>query len=128
MFSAEFITFGLVCSAIGALVGYFVNNRLAIGRDRRCEWNKLIDDVRPGFILETKCTGNVRGPDDMTLLRIRERLFPWQRPGFDNAIKAYKQSKGESNRVSDGMGGFHIIDKAIIAHAAKDLLKYLKPK
>jgi len=109
--------------------GFFIGNRLAIGRDKRREFNSLIDPIRTSLLI-TKNRPNNRLPDNylITFELIRERLHSWQRRGFDRAVEAYKESKGDGNRGHDDMGGFVYKDKALIVHAAEALLKYLKPR
>lgn len=129
MISTEFITVGLICSVIGGIAGYLINNRLAIGRDRRREYNALVDPIRQTLLGMRINPGiNLKGSWEITFFLIREKLPFWKRRGFDRAVKEYKKSKGDDNRKSDGMGGFFYKDTALIIHAANDLLKYLKPR
>lgn len=132
MFSYESLLFGLIT----ALIGYIIGNRLAIGRDRRKEFNDLINPIRTDLLsIKIFPANNLRGMWIITLSLIREKLPVWKRKGFDRAIEAYKQSKSEysRNRKSDGMGGFvdgekSAENKSAISHAADNLLKYLKPR
>ena len=112
----------------GVLIGYLLGNRLAIDLDKRREYNALVNSIRFSLMGERDNPGGFKSPDRVTLLKIREHLHCWERSGFDGAVEAYKKSKGAENRQPDGGGGFHIIDKALIVHAADDLLKYLKPR
>ena len=118
------LLFGFACT----LFGYFVGNRLAIGRDKRREFNALIDPVRSSLIGERSHPGGFKTPSDITFLKISESLPFWKRRRFDRAVKAYKNSKGSENKEKDGMGGFSWIDESIIVHAVDNLLSYLKPR
>ena len=115
-------------SLLTGLIGLLVGHRLAIGRDRRREFNVLVDPVRDLVLCQ-------KIPDRIQILKIRERLTRRKRKGFDRAIEVYKQSKSTytRNRKPDGMGGFLDGDKSaedrlVISHAVNDLLRYLKPR
>jgi hypothetical protein len=129
---AEFIViFGFICSAIGALIGYFLNNKLAISRDKRKEFNALVDPMYQSLLsIRKQPSYYLKGTWEITFMMIREKLPFWKRKGFDRAIEAYKKSKTEynQNRKPDGMGGFIEGDRSVISHAADNLLKYLKPR
>ena len=106
-----------------ALIGYLIVNWLTIGRDRRREFNALIDPVRRDLIVR-------KIPSFIDIKLIREKLPRRRRSGFDRVVEAYKKSRDEynRNRKSDGMGGFVDGDRSAISHTADDLLKYLKPR
>jgi len=125
MFSYE----NLLLSLITALIGYIIGNRLAIGRDRRREYNALIDPIRADLLsIKISPENIIRGKWIITFTLIREKLPFWKRRGFDVAIETYKKSKGKENQIRNGMGGFKYKDASLISHAADNLLRYLKPK
>ena len=112
---------------VGVLIGIIIGNRLAISRDRRCEFNALVEPVHDlVYRWDT--------PDELTILKIRERLNCWQRTGFDRAIEAYKKSQSEENRNSYSTeaseiyegGGGRFKNPDLIKSAANDLLYYFK--
>lgn len=117
--------FGLVMG----LVGFLIGNRLAIGRDKRIEFNKLIDPIRHDlFGMKNHPGYDFRGTWMITFTLIREKLPFWKRRSFDRAIENYRKSKADENRHRDGMGGFVYEDPAKIVRAVNDLLKYLRPR
>lgn len=117
--------FGLVWG----LIGFFIGNRFAIDRDRRKEFNSLIDPLRHDLLGVRNCpSSSIKGTWMIAFTLIREKLPFWKRKGFDRAVENYKKSKSDENRIPDGMGGFNYRDTASIVHAANSLLKYLKPK
>ena len=131
MTSTELTIFGIICTTVGAIIGYFVNNKLAISRDKRKEFNTLVDPWRRNLMFIKKHPNHyLTGNWEIIFSEIREYLPFWKRKGFDRAIEAYKESNKEyhRNRQSDGMGGFIDGDRSAISHTAYGLLKYLKPK
>jgi len=131
MFIPESIVYGIIGTIIGVLIG----NRLALGRERRKEFNELIDPVRTALLRQRNHPRRREIVDDIILFKTREMLPFWKRNGFDWAIEQYKKSKEtyHKNLIPNGMGGFEegekaIEDKAAISHSADRLLKYLKPR
>jgi len=114
---------------VGALIGYLVANRFAIDRDRRKEFNGLIEPVRLMLLnARNYPTSNLNESIYITFALVREKLPFWKRKGFDRAIEDYKKSKSDENREPNGMGGFSYKDTAKIIYAIDDLLEILKPR
>jgi len=118
-------TFGFIWGLIGFLIG----NRLSIDRDRRREFNNLIDPIRRDLVGGIYLPGSSKYKSwMMTFPLIREKLSFWKKRGLDRAVENYTKSIGDENRESDGGGGFNYKNKEIIDQAAKEILKFLKPK
>ena len=118
-------------SLISALVGYLVGNRLAIDRDKRREFNDLIDPIsRELMVVKKHPTSNLKGTWGITLSLISEKLPFWKREAFNNAVENYKKSKNSENinMNVDGMGGWSYKDTEWIVHCVDNLLTFLKPK
>ena len=127
----ESIALSLISALISAIVGYFIGSRLAIVRDKRKEFNALVDPMRHSLLfIRSQPSYYLKGTWEITFMLIREKLPFWKRKGFDKAIEAYKKSKEKyyNSRKPDGMGGFIDGDRSAISHAADSLLKYLKPR
>jgi hypothetical protein len=125
VFSIDTILVNVMC----ALIGYFFGNRLALGRDKRREFNNLISPIRRDlFGVRENPMCNIGGAWHVTMFLIREKLPPWKRRAFDKAIENFKESKGENNQKLDEMGSPFFKDTTVIVHAANDLLKLLKPR
>ena len=120
------LTESIALTSIGVLIGYLVGNRLAIDRDRRREYNNLIEPIRITLLnARNHPTSNFKEP---IYILVREKLPFWKRKGFDRAVENYKKSKSDDNRDPDGMGGFSYKDTESIVHAINDLLGYVKPR
>ena len=127
MTSTEIAAFNV----ISLLVGFFVGNRLAIGRDKRREFNSLINLIRCELLnMKITPTSSLSGAWMITFTLIHEKLPFWKRKGFNRAVENYKKSKSNENvNINiDGMGGWSYKNPERIVHAVNDLLKYLKPK
>ena len=127
MISTESLLFGLAT----ALIGYLIGNWLAIGRDKRHEYNALISPIRSELLgVRNNPGSNLTGAWEITFALICEKLPFWKRKGFNRAVESYNKSKSSENinRNIDDMGGWSYKDTEWIVHAVNDLLKYLKPK
>ncbi len=123
------LTESIAFTFVGVLIGYFISNRLAIDRDRRREFNNLIEPIRLMLLSARNYpTSNLKGSIYITFALVREKLLFWKRKGFDRAVENYKKSKSDENRDPDGIGGFSYKDTARIVHAVNDLLGFLKPR
>jgi hypothetical protein len=117
--------FGLVWGLIGFLIG----NRFALDRDKRKEFNNLIEPLRHDLIgVKNHPNSKIQGSWMITVALIREKLPIWKRKGFDKAIKNYNKSRSDENMERDNMGGFTYKDTTRIVDAANEFLRYLKPK
>lgn len=123
------LTEGIGFSLIVALIGYLVINRLAIDRDRRREFNNLIEPIRLALLNARKNpTSDYKDLNDIKFALVREKLHCSKRKGFDRAVESYKKSKSDENRDRDVMGGFSYKDTERIVHAVDDLLRFVKPR
>ena len=118
-------------SLISALVRYLVGNRLAIDRDKRREFNDLINPIRRELLgVKNYPASNLTGTWGITLSLISEKLPFWKRKAFNHAIESYKNSKGTENinMNVDGAGGWSYKDTEWIVRAVNDLLKIFQPR
>jgi hypothetical protein len=114
---------------VWGLIGFLIGNRFALDRDKRKEFNNLIEPLRHDLIcVRNHPSSEIKGCWMITATLIREKLPIWKRKGFDRVVENYNKSKSEENRILDHMGGFTYKDKARIVHAANSFLRYLKPK
>lgn len=117
--------FGLVWGLIGFLIG----NRFALDREKRKEFNNLIEPLRHDLMgVKNNPNSKIRGSWMITVALIRKKLPIWKRKGFDKAVENYNKSKRDENIKRDNMGGFTYKDTTRIVDAANEFLRYLKPK
>lgn len=116
--------FGFICG----LIGFFIGNRLALGRDKRKEFNKIIEPIRTILLTEKINLGYAPGIKDIDILKLREELAFWKRSRFDIAVKEYKRSKSNENMEKDDMGGFSFKNTEMLIHTINNLLTFTKRK
>lgn len=114
---------------VWGLVGFLIGNRFSLNRDKRKEFNNLIEPLRHDLIgITNHPNSKIQGSWMITATLIREKLPIWKRKGFDKAIVNYNKSKSDENMQRDNMGGFTYKDTKRIVDAANEFLRYLKPK
>jgi hypothetical protein len=105
------------------LFGLILGNRLAIGRDKRKEFNNYCLPIREYLI--NGSFGN--RPRALDLDRFKMSLNPVDRIRFLSAwgslIEAHKNAY-----EPDGMGGSNLIDERLIEKSVKRCIKYTNPK
>ncbi len=88
------LTESIAFTFVGVLIGYFISNRLAIDRDRRREFNNLIEPIRLMLLSARNYpTSNLKGSIYITFALVREKLPFWKRKGFDRAVENYKKKQ-----------------------------------
>ncbi|MCX5804169.1 MAG: hypothetical protein NTU69_11680 [Proteobacteria bacterium] len=111
------------------LIGFLIGNRFALDRDKRKEFNNLIEPLRHDLIgIKNHPNSKIQGGWMITVALIREKLPIRKRKGFDKAVENYNKSKSDENIERDNMGGFTYKDTTRIVDAANELLRYLKLK
>jgi hypothetical protein len=114
-------------SLLTGLIGLLVGNRLAIGRDRRNEFNSLAEPIRKLLLREKERLNPYSPiPDKIDLLLLRERLPFWKRKRFDQALFNYQKSKNEKNIIRDRYGSVSYKDQFLVVHSIDTLLKIKK--
>ncbi|KZY36523.1 hypothetical protein A3754_01945 [Alcanivorax sp. HI0083] len=74
----------VVCSALGFLVGAFTGHRLAIGRDKRKEFNESADTI----VLALSTHGRI---SDASIIHFERRASLFTRWRFNRALGQYRR-------------------------------------
>jgi len=127
--------FGVIISVVKSPYMNFVSigiswvacNRLSIGRDKRSEFNTVIEPIRNKFIKFKNDAIYIDIPEH-DIIDIKNGFWFWNSIRFDRAIRKYKKTISKENQKSDGMGGFSYIDESKIIHAKNNILKFLNKK
>ena len=116
-------------SLIAFLAGLFLGNRLAIDRDKRREWNDLIEPVRVMLFTEREIISPMSERiSGYMLFKIRERLPGRKRRPFDLAVQQYQESASENNIAQLSWGVMTYRDEQAVIHAIESLLSFLAPR
>lgn len=114
-----------------AFLGFFVGNKLAIGRDKRKEFNEVAIPIRTSLIrqlealqAEKQCFVNISTEDRVVLECYISRF---KIKGFRKAVAEYKIAQ-QKYGYQDRGGQFIICDTSGYVSATSKLLQYVKPK
>jgi hypothetical protein len=125
MIDNVFITIGV--SLVTGLIGLLVGNRMAIGRDKRKEFNAIAEPIRIILLQEREKLSSCSAiPNKVDLVLFRERLPFWKRGAFDRALQNYQKSKSEENLVRDQYGSVFYKNRPLVIHNIDSLLKITK--
>jgi len=118
---------GLV-SFLTFLLGLLLGNWLAIGRDKRKEFNEAGSPIR-GWLLRAKDSPDPysRWPTDQEIDRFVHCLMPWQRSRFLAHLETYR-SLHQSVQVQDGAGQVSYSDDTGIRYELGELFRYTRPR
>lgn len=112
-----------VLSLITFFLGLSLGNRLAIGRDKRKEFNLASKPIR--IFLIGGSFGN--WPQEIELDSFRTNLNPISRKRFNRAWEEMRNAHKEAY-VPDGAGGRKLVNKKIIDDAVLNCIKYTNPR
>lgn len=116
----------LLTLIIGGAIGTVFGNWLAIGRDKRKEFNEIAEEVHLLLTKETfyllKSNVMVDGLTEIDIEKLRRRISVFKRKGFDLAVIKYKKAK--ANREKSGAGQVLYKDTKGVVEAIQALQKY----
>jgi hypothetical protein len=110
------------------LGGLLLGNWLAIGRDRRREFNDAADGIVAKLIEQKRrMSPSSPPPTSLEIYRVEQLLRPWQRRRFRATMEEYRQARRESG-VHDAPGGVVYSDPTRIHSSIEHILRYLRPR
>lgn len=111
------------------LSGLFIGNRLAIGRDRRREYNAVAERLRK------ELTQFLERPDPYRSFPSRTELSEFalflsvlQRRRFQVAVDECFHAMSGTNQVRDSVGQVHFDQEQVVEASVRKLLKYVRRK
>lgn len=114
----------VLVSFLTFLLGLLLGNWLAIGRDKRKEFNEAAAPIR-GWLLRAKDDPNpyTAWPSAQELDRFVHYLWPWQKARFARRLARYR-SLHASAQVQDAAGQMFYGDVSEIRRELNGLFKY----
>jgi hypothetical protein len=114
-------------SVVTFLIGLIAGNRLALGRDRRKEFNEAAQAIRDTLVMQKKRIRPTSPSPTVVEIDRFEQLLPlWKRRGFRAAFEHYLRSRRECEAREPLMGGVVYTDPAPIHASIEHILKYTK--
>ena len=114
---------GLV-SLLTFLLGLILGHWLAVGRDKRKEFNEAAAPIR-GWLLRAKESPDpyTRWPSEQEFDRFVQCLSPWQRKAFHRHLGSYKELH-QSQQLQDSVGQVTYHSDTEIRRELNELFKY----
>lgn len=115
-------------SLLTFLLGLLLGNWLAIGRDKRKEFNEAVAPIR-SWLLRAKDSPDPfsRWPSDQEVDRFVHYLAPWRRAKFMAHLERYRFLH-QSMQVQNSFGEISYSDDTEIRHELDCLFKYTRPR
>lgn len=118
----------IIINIVLFFTGLFLGNGLAIGRDKRKEFNEIADKVHLDLKREADklLNSNVitTGLTDVEIEKLRRRISFFKRKGFDLAIAKYKEVKSSSDKKKSPSGQVLYVETEDVIEAIRALQKY----
>lgn len=115
-------------TALGFFVGLLLGNWLALGRDKRREFNDAALPIREWLLGQIKNQSPiVRSPAEIELDLFTQCLPFWSRRGFRRAYEKQKQER-EKAIARDSIGGVFYSESGPIVEALRRCLPYTERK
>ncbi|REG82161.1 hypothetical protein [Marinomonas pollencensis] len=122
----------LATGIVGILVGGLVGNRLAIGRDRRKEYNEIVDALHERLESQALIAQKGQFPNDAhsldnaSFIPLRRKLSNRQNKKLDVAIEGYAAAKQQCGYFETGL--YHFNKAEILIAAIRKLQTFVKQR
>ena len=124
--ASQYPWFALACTAFGAGLGYLIEHRLSLGRDKRREFNEIADPLRAQLLSELeRLSPYCRRPDDEAIHTLAAMLNSWSRRRLHARLAAYSEARKEHSR-DDTYGQAFYERTDHIENAIRGLLRSLR--
>src|SRR5262245_32374757 len=112
-------------SLLTFFLGLVLGNWLAVGRDKRKEFNEAVAPIRSWLLAETEAPSPFhKRPSSEEIDLFTHYLWPWQRSAFYRHLKMHR-NECESSIARDGIGGVFYQNNFAIQREARMLFKYV---
>lgn len=122
----------IIVNVILFLAGLILGNWLAIGRDKRKEFNEIAETVYLALKKQKKrikeSDAVVTGPEYNDLEKLKRRLSFFRKNSFEKSLHSYQSATSSENWKQDGYGQAFYKDSEIVLQAIDELLQYTSRK
>jgi hypothetical protein len=114
------------------IAGLVIGNWLAIGRDKRKEFNEAADEVHLTLIKQKENIKNgravKRGPEEKDLEKFKRRISFFKKKSFNRSLKKYKDVTSGENWNRDYAGDTSYKDPEKVINAINGLIEFTNRK
>jgi len=122
----------LIVNIILFLTGLILGNWLAIGRDKRKEFNEIADDVHYSLIEQKndieKGRAVKRGPEDKEIENLKRRMPFYKKKSFEKSLRNYLRATSNENWKRDGYGDTSYEDSQKVIDSINELIQFISRK
>lgn len=118
---------------VGVLIGGFFGHRLALGRDKRLEYNAIADPLFERLENQVLLAEKGQFPNDAndldvsSFITLRRKISKKEGRNLDRALQQYEKAKNECGYF--GPGGLYDINRPeILISAIRDLQAFVQPR
>lgn len=122
----------LAAGIVGILIGGLVGNRLAIGRDRRREYNEIADALHERLEIQAliaqkgQFPNDANGLDNASFIPLRRKLSNRQNKKLDVAIEGYLAAIQQCGYFENGLYQFN--KPGILIEAIRNLQSFVEQR
>ena len=124
----------ILTGLLGVLIGLFLGNRLALGRDKRKEFNEIanplfenLENQRLTILLDRNYPPQANGLTEKSFIMLKRKLSKYKHKSFDKAVKNYEESKHNCGSYDD-KGEFKFSNPEVLKKSIEKLQRFLPYK
>lgn len=122
----------LLSGILGIFVGGFIGNRLALGRDKRKEFNEISDDLfnrleqQLAIVKKGGFPNDANELDKASFIDLTRRVSCYKKEKLSKAVERYIQAKQDCGHFEKGR--YILSNPEVLLEAILDLQKYVPHK
>lgn len=114
-----------ITGLLGVFVGGLIGNRLAIGRDRRKEFNEMADPIRSQLRNHIATKGKSSFVSEKDLEIFGDHMTPYKRKSYKEAADKYNSIHSKCYRLTEA-GLYQLHNEELLLSTVNKLIKFTK--